>query len=149
MHMRCDVRDAMVLWQRGSIRVTKSFALAWGFVWLPVTARGMGHAHSRTRYGPVASQHLRPQGLYACHSVSHKQLKHLRYSILTGALAPCYPGSCAEADEARPLCCLLLYGARFWVFVCLDCRLEGICVAATSWSVSALLYCASPSSAAR
>ncbi len=77
----------------------------------------MGHAHSRTRYGPVYSQHLRPQGLYACHSVSHKQLKHLRHLILKGALAPCYPGSCTEADEARPFCSLPLLCAVMGIYL--------------------------------
>lgn len=58
----------------------------------------MGQTHS-TRWGAVNAQHLKPQGLYASHSIAHKQLKHLRHCILKGALAPCFPGSSAETDE--------------------------------------------------
>jgi len=60
----------------------------------------MGQTHS-TRYGAVSTQHLKPQGLYATNSVALKQIKHLRHCILKGTLAPCHPGSCAEADEVR------------------------------------------------
>ena len=60
----------------------------------------MGQTHS-TRYGSVSTQHLKPQGLYATNSVALKQIKHLRHCILKGTLAPCHPGSCAEADEVH------------------------------------------------
>ena len=57
----------------------------------------MGLKVSKCGARSVHPEHLIPQGLYPLHDVD---LKRLKKYILTGRLAPCFPGQEGDGDEA-------------------------------------------------